>query len=613
MGQLSKRILICNERLLFRFGVDRILLTLAEELVKQGASVTLLCVRADKQVKQTFKAAVIELEDAQDKGFLEAKSLCSTHLRRLLSQSALSQPFDLIVSGGWPFFTAAITGQQYGVATVFIDAGAVPHTGLNSDTRTVQALLRKMRSLTLPQFTRVLPISEFIRCSQTLLDRGYADGIETIYLGVDHLEKGVFKPSNSSREAAVVTRLKGLKAAGTKLVLNLGRFEATGYKNSPASIRVTKQAAPSGKRTRLVILEDKSELSKVLGPSALSNVEAVGKVSDRTLVEIIRLVDVGVSVSLWEGFNLPIGEMQRSGKPVVAYHIGAHSEVIAHPWCLAVSEPELARKLSIILDDGLPAIVNRAIARWRKRPEFTWKAATGAYITAFDQMLADDQKRRRPTGQTAVLVDVTNASVDEANSGVMRVARRLLGELQKLAIINLIFIRWNGAQQTYELLNRANAQILATFGGPHDTWSLAEGLPQGRPLDMLEVDLLLGSIASPILFMPEIALDGSARSRAAWASSRNIPVSVVLHDLIPITHPQFCDASIVKEFPSYLGAVLSSGLIAANSGETLKQLEAYLARENLQTSSVRKAVWLPGQFSDFPRVQRHQTRNPDVG
>ena len=124
-----------------------------------------------------------------------------------------------------------MVGQQHKIASVFIDAGAVPHTGLIDDAKTIQTTLRKIRSLTLPSFTRVLPISRFIRNSQTLADRGHARGVETVYLGVDHLQQGVFDSPDQASEQLVLKRLKNLKASGAALVLNLGRFEAQGYKN----------------------------------------------------------------------------------------------------------------------------------------------------------------------------------------------------------------------------------------------------------------------------------------------------------------------------------------------------------------------------------------------
>ena len=38
--------------------------------------------------------------------------------------------------------------------------------------------------------------------------------------------------------------------------------------------------------------------------------------------------DVYATASLWEGFDLPMAEAQACGKPVVAFDIGSHQEVI---------------------------------------------------------------------------------------------------------------------------------------------------------------------------------------------------------------------------------------------------------------------------------------------
>ena len=55
------------------------MLTLASALIARGVTVTLICLRADDRVKQVFKDAVIELEDARGKGVAEAGALlCNT-------------------------------------------------------------------------------------------------------------------------------------------------------------------------------------------------------------------------------------------------------------------------------------------------------------------------------------------------------------------------------------------------------------------------------------------------------------------------------------------------------------------------------------------------------
>ena len=51
-----RRVLICNERFLARFGVDRILVLLAEHLVAQGMEVSFACLRCDRAVLARISA-----------------------------------------------------------------------------------------------------------------------------------------------------------------------------------------------------------------------------------------------------------------------------------------------------------------------------------------------------------------------------------------------------------------------------------------------------------------------------------------------------------------------------------------------------------------------------
>lgn len=598
---MPARILICNERLLFRFGVDRILLTLASALIAKGVTVKLLCLRADDQVKQVFKEAVIELEEGRGKGVAEAEYYCATHLRRMIAGGADSASFDLILCGGWPFFSAAVVGRQHKIASVFIDAGAVPHTGLNANARIIQTTLRKIRSLTLPSFTRVLPISRFIKNSQTLIDRGHAGGVETVYLGVDHLQKGVFDSADQASELLILEKLRDLKASGAKLVLNLGRFETQGYKNSSAALRVIRHVRSSHRKTHLIVLEEAADIARSVGKAKLAGVEAVGKLSDRTLVEVMKMMDAGLSVSLWEGFNLPIGEMQRLGKPALAYDVGAHAEVIAHPWCLALSETELADKLASVVTGNFHSDVRTAVRNWRNKKQFTWTTAAATYLEIFDDIAATEEKQPPSAIKQTVLVDVTNASVDEANSGVMRVTRRLLAELQTLDEINLVFIRWNQENLSYELPTISHVRMLASYGGPDDRLAEVAGKIRSQSLGVLELDLFTAGQPDLVLFMPEIALDGSAQARVDWAVERNIKVSAILYDLIPITHSKLCDAAVVTHFPNYVSALLRADRITAISQASLGELKKYCVREKLKTSATLKSIWLPGQFSDHPR------------
>nr|WP_284444276.1 glycosyltransferase family 4 protein [Methanoculleus bourgensis] len=56
-----------------------------------------------------------------------------------------------------------------------------------------------------------------------------------------------------------------------------------------------------------------------------------GYISDDELPYYYAGCDVYATASLWEGFNLPLVEAQACGKPVVAFDVGAHSEVVSTP------------------------------------------------------------------------------------------------------------------------------------------------------------------------------------------------------------------------------------------------------------------------------------------
>jgi len=59
-----------------------------------------------------------------------------------------------------------------------------------------------------------------------------------------------------------------------------------------------------------------------------SSVKLIGWVSSEDLAAYYGACDVYVTASSWEGFDMPLAEAQASGKPVVAFDIGAHPEIV---------------------------------------------------------------------------------------------------------------------------------------------------------------------------------------------------------------------------------------------------------------------------------------------
>ena len=73
--------------------------------------------------------------------------------------------------------------------------------------------------------------------------------------------------------------------------------------------------------------------------------------SDKELPYYYAACDVYATASLWEGFDMPLVEAQACGKPVVAFDIGPHKELINEKGILV--QPKNIAQLSKALEEVL--------------------------------------------------------------------------------------------------------------------------------------------------------------------------------------------------------------------------------------------------------------------
>ncbi|UVE66297.1 glycosyltransferase [Burkholderia pyrrocinia] len=604
VDQVRRRhFVICNERLLPRFGVDRLLLVLGQSLVRQGHLVTFVCLRCDEAAVRQVSPALQVWDDVGRLSIVSAEEHAAERLRERWNEMFAEQGPDVVIVGGWPFFSAASVCAERGAKSVFIDAGAVPQDGMPEGALPTQRELRRIRARELPRFSAVLPISAFIRETQTLPDRGSAEGVETILLGADHLQSSLFgAPDGGHVDDEALSRVRTLVATGCKPVMLLGRFEALGYKNGPVGLQVFERIHESVPEARLLVLAREGEFAV---PEKIADaVVFLGFVGDAALNEIMRQCELGVTVSLWEGFNLPLAEMQWLSRPVLAFSLGAHPEVIADPWQLCGQPDDMVYKAVRILRQGVPSHLTEARFE-RFRASFGWKATLDQYLSALARIADQPVGETRPAESAAaetprlVLVDCTNSSIDPANPGVIRVTRRLCRALQGSAGVMPVFVRWDPGIEGYRLLTDGEGETLATYDGPVHV-SLRDVF--GTVENYLEVFGNGKGKAAPVFFFPEVVLDDTVHKRVLWARARNFVVSGILYDVIPISHPPFCAREVVEKFPGYLEALASFDAIWSISRESLKEFQGYAARVGLPCPS-GDAVYLPGQFGARPRVQ----------
>lgn len=601
----QKHVLICNERILFRYGVDRVLVETARMFVEAGWRATFACIRCDRDVVKGITPHLFVPKPKNGGDLYDYESDCARFLEESWLRITERGPVDAIISGGWPFFHVAALGERRGVPTIFIDAGAVPHDGLDESQAATQRAVRRLRAACLSHFDLILPISDFIRESQTIPDRGSDLGVEVVRLGVDHLAGKVFSPASASlarEEDFLIERLERLVARQIPLVLSLGRFEQTGYKNSQASFQLLGELLKRArdldqKDVRLLLLGRAEEVSVPADLEAY--VICLGSPSDEGLIRIMKLASVGFSPSLWEGFNLPIGEMQILDKPVFAFNVGAHPEVILHPWFLCANVVEAAHKIREAIADRLPEGVFDAQKRASYRETFAWKNTLAAYFKHTTRAIAFT-KAKKPKSK-ALLVDVSNSSRDTANSGVVRVTRRLSAQLQRLGDFLLLFVYWDSASQTYRFVKGEREKLLASYSGPRTGF----GLLSGRGVEITPERVLHHmpyQFAEATLLLAEVVMDGEANNRIDWASRNGLSTAAILYDLIPIEHPNLCSAELCENFPKYIEALARTDKVIAISQYSLDCFSNYLQRRKLQAPKGMHVAWLPGQLGAAPRV-----------
>ena len=601
-----ERVLICNERFLARFGVDRILMLLAEHLVAIGVDVAFACLRCDRAMLGRITDRIDMLEVPEGVDFAEMDDVAAAHYLPRLAERRI----DAVVSGGWPFFGLAAEARRVGARGIFIDAGAVPHDGFGDQALSVQRELRRLRQRTLPSIDAVLPISRFIRDSQTEPDRGTSEGVTTVLLGADHMalrSSDAGRPDKAERRA--LRALDVHRWRGRRLILSLGRVEMSGYKNSAAAFALVRSLRAARQNVHLVLLVGPEPTAP---PEDLRrHVTMLASLSDQGLQAVMERCALGVSLSLWEGFNLPVAEMQWLGRPVLAFAVGAHPEVIADPWFLCQSQEEMVSKSVQILASGPPAYIATSQRFRRFRERFTWKAT----LAQWTEVILKPPSPRRDAGpeRRLILVDVSNSARDPANSGVIRVARRLSATLAARDDLDVLFVKWNHGSKAYECLSRENQPFLSSNAGPAD-WigPLAETLRRGASVKNLIRARDSTSGTPPVLFLPEVILDGTAETRVRWGRANACRAAFIFYDMLPIYASTYVDADVKTAFPSYLAAICASDAVYAISGFSLRECERWHHDNGGNLPALREAVWLPAQFSDSERVCTPTTRTAEI-
>jgi hypothetical protein len=360
------------ERFLGRYGADRVNVILAELLRQRGHQVTLVGARFSPAVLQAFAGHTVPLPEFRPMG---AEREALSYLRRTQYFRARHlADFDVCLVGSFPFVTAIPYLRTLADQVIFLDYGVVPTQGYPRALVRLLEQLRANRRAMLPQATHIVAISDFIARSQSEPDSGGLTPVTTVLLAADHLVRGLGCTETSLPADAATgarSRIDQLRRQGRKSILVLGRWEPGCYKSSQAAFEVLRSLHDYEPEAALLVLAPPAQID---APDDLAScVFGVGLPSDAEMLELMQQVDAGISVSLWEGFNLPVAEMQQLRKPVFAFRLAAHPEVVVSPEQLCRDTDDMADRLAAALRRGGPPswAEEGQLGRWQK--QFCWR------------------------------------------------------------------------------------------------------------------------------------------------------------------------------------------------------------------------------------------------
>jgi glycosyltransferase involved in cell wall biosynthesis len=231
--------------------------------------------------------------------------------------------FDRIICHLYPMtWLASLARKFYGVEYTYWNHGIV-EPGLYSHLheRLYLRISNLLTRITVKNVDRVVSISKF------------AEGQFNEYLGpvpkakyeivYNKIDNGRF---HQGIDGTAVREKHGL--GNDPVMLYIGRISPhKGIHLLIEAFHLVRQQVPNA-RLLVVGKHTFSDYSKKLREMGNGVVSFVGYVDDEELPSYYAACNVYVTCSLWEGFNLPIAEAQSCGKPVVAFDIGAHREVI---------------------------------------------------------------------------------------------------------------------------------------------------------------------------------------------------------------------------------------------------------------------------------------------
>lgn len=305
-------------------GIDRVVQLQAEDYTKKGHEVTIIALDGDitpegyklmklGMIKNLFLQRLYRL-------FFFLDAIKMMYYRKL-------KEYDIVISHFYPMnLLACIAKWRYKKIKYIYHNHGMPLEFKEVDNNLFYYLYMKLffflSTLTLFNVDKINCVSKYVKDICLKKEVKYRKNIKVnvVYNKIDK------KRFNINVNGEYIRKKWNIN--NEKVYLYVGRLAP--HKGISLLLEMFKDTKKRESNTKLIIVGVPTYDSyyRELRENADKDVIFAGYVDDRELPSYYGACDVYVTASSWECYNLPVAEAQVCGKPVIAFDIGSHKEVV---------------------------------------------------------------------------------------------------------------------------------------------------------------------------------------------------------------------------------------------------------------------------------------------
>ncbi|GEM_PF-536613 len=300
-----------------------------------------------------------------------------------------SKDTDLFIIQSFPFYSLIPKLKK---PCLVVDHGIISTEGLPLKRRIFHKYMQVTQNLSyFRKAKKVVCVSKYLLSQLPPYIRKKAI---VIYNGVDHYAHAQFEDTFTDKElileSSEIEQFReslGLKEDDI-LLLYVGRLNLTNqpYKGLAELVDIFQQVSFENNKIKLLAVgygsRNDEELLKNEGILCIANAP------ESTMPLIYSACDIYTTCSKWEGFDLPVGEAQYFGKPVICYNIGAHPEVMVEGktgYIVSTKDEFTKRIIELSKNSQLRKLMGKNSKEFVKK--FYWKNSIESYDIEIKKIL----------------------------------------------------------------------------------------------------------------------------------------------------------------------------------------------------------------------------------